>query len=161
LGERCPVSTTTTRGTIFNLSLEHNRGHIVKALLEGIGFNLRWILENFHRDFGFNTNTIRAIGGGSVNKKWMQGIANITGKTVETVTEPRMAGAIGVAACAFVGAGVFKDFSEVSELIKVDKVFTPREEKGEVFEPLFKTYKAIYTNLRKTYKDINLTRFNK
>lgn len=160
LGERCPVSTTTTRGTIFNISHEHNRGHMVKALLEGIGYNLRWILGNFQQDFGFSTDNIRAIGGGSVNEKWMQEIADITGKTVETITEPKMAGAIGVAACAFVGANVFKDFSEVSKLIQVNKVFTPRENKREVFEPLFRTYKAIYASLKKAYKDINLTRFN-
>ena len=80
LGERCPVSTTTTRGTVFNLSLEHKRGHMVKAMLEGIGFNLKWILDNYEKDFGLRVDTIRAIGGGSVNDKWMQGIANITGK---------------------------------------------------------------------------------
>jgi xylulokinase len=160
LGERCPVSTTTTRGTIFNLSIEHNRGHMVNALLEGIGYNLRWILENYQRDFGFKVDTIRAIGGGSVNDKWMQGIANITGKTIETITEPKMAGAIGVATCAFVGAGIFSNFSEVSELIQVDKVFTPQPGKKEIFDSLFKTYKSIYTNLRFTYKNINLQRFN-
>ena len=54
LGERCPVSTTTTRGTVFNLGLEHTRGHFVKALLEGVAFNLRWIFENYDRDFGFS-----------------------------------------------------------------------------------------------------------
>ncbi len=160
LGERCPVSSTTTRGTIFNLSLEHNRGHMVKALLEGIGYNLRWILENFQRDFGFETNTIRAIGGGSVNEKWMQNIANITGKQIETTSEPKMAGAIGAATCAFVGAGVFKDFSETSEFIHVDKVFVPQPEKKEVFDTLFKTYQEIYFSLRKTYKNINLSRFS-
>jgi xylulokinase len=160
LGERCPVSTTTTRGTIFNLSLEHHRGHIVKALLEGIGYNLRWILENYERDFGFRVNTLRAIGGGSVNDQWVQGIANITGKKIETITEPKMAGAIGAATCAFVGSGVFKDFSEVSQLIHVDKVFTPQPEKQKIFDTLFQTYKAIYSDLKKTYKKINLKRFS-
>lgn len=160
LGERCPVSTTTTRGTIFNLSLEHNRGHMVKALLEGIGYNLRWILENFQKDFGFEVGTIRAIGGGSVNDKWMQGIANITGKTIETITEPKMAGAIGAATCAFVGANILADFTEVTNLIHVDKVFRPQDDKKEIFDSLFKTYKAVYSNLKQTYKNINLPRFN-
>ena len=159
LGERCPVSTTTTRGTIFNLSLEHNRGHMVKALLEGIGYNLRWILENFKRNFGFEVDTIRAIGGGSVNDKWMQGIANITGKKIETIKEPKMAGAIGAATCAFVGAGIFKDFTETAALIHVDKVFVPQPAKKEVFDTLFKTYQEVYFSLKKTYKNINLSRF--
>jgi xylulokinase len=160
LGERCPVSTTTTRGTIFNLGLEHNRGHMVKAMLEGIAYNLRWILDNYERDFGFRIDSLRAIGGGSVNDKWMQGIANVTGKKIETITEPKMAGAIGAATVAFVGCGLFKDFSEASELIKVDKVFTPQPDNQEIFNGLFKTYKAIYANLKQTYKNINLKRFN-
>jgi xylulokinase len=160
LGERCPVSTTTTRGTIFNLSLEHNRGHMVKAMLEGIGYNLRWILDNYEKDFGFRIKRIRAIGGGSVNEKWMQGIANITGKNIETITEPKMAGAIGASACAFVGSREFKDFSEVSKLLQMNKVFSPQPGKQEIFSSLFKFYKAIYSDLRLTYKNINLKRFS-
>ena len=160
LGERCPVSTTTTRGTIFNLSIEHNRGHMVKAMLEGIGYNLRWILENYEKDFGFRVETLRAIGGGSVNDKWMQGIANITGKTIETITEPRMAGTIGAAMCAFVGNGTFNGFSEVSGFIQVDKRFEPDFDKKLIFNSLFKTYKSLYYELKRTYRNINLKRFN-
>jgi len=133
---------------------------MVKAMLEGIGYNLRWILENYERDFGLRVDTLRAIGGGSVNDKWMQGIANITGKRIETVTEPGMAGAIGAAACAFVGGGVFSSFTEVSELINVAKVFFPQTDKQEIFNSLFRTYKSIYSDLRQTYRNINLKRFN-
>lgn len=160
LGERCPVNTTTTRGTLFNLSLEHSRGHMVKALLEGIGYNLRWIMENFERDFGLNIRTIRAIGGGSVNDQWMQGIANITGKTVETTTQPKMAGAVGAATCAFVGAGIFSDFSEASGFIRLDKTFVPQEGKKSTFDTLFKTYQQLYFNLSKVYQQSNGSRFS-
>ena len=71
LGERCPVSTTTTRGTIFNLSLDHTRGHFVRALAEGIGYNLRWIIENYEKDYGFNIPSLRITGGGSQNDHCM------------------------------------------------------------------------------------------
>jgi xylulokinase len=67
LGERCPVSSTTTRGTIFNLGMEHSRGHFIRALFEGIGFNLRWIIENYEKDFRFKVSEFRFIGGGSQN----------------------------------------------------------------------------------------------
>ena len=56
---------------MFNLGQEHTRGHFVKALLEGVGYNLRWIFENYKRDFGFAPERIRAIGGGSVNESWI------------------------------------------------------------------------------------------
>ncbi len=125
LGERCPVSTTTTRGTVFNLGQEHTRGHFVNALLEGVAFNLRWIFENYQRDFGFRPAKIRAIGGGSVNESWMQGIANITGKQVETIDRPTMAGALGAASCAFVGSGLMDSFHQINNFIKVTQSFNP------------------------------------
>ena len=71
-----------------------------------------------------------------------------------------MAGAIGASICAFVGSGVFSGFPEATELIHVKKVFTPQPDKQEVFVTLFKTYKAIYSDLRQTYRNINLKRFN-
>lgn len=159
LGERCPVSTTTTRGTVFNLGLEHTRGHFVNAMLEGIGYNLRWIFEIYKNDFGFAPQKIRAIGGGSVNDQWMQGIANITGKTVETITQPTMAGALGAAACVFVGSGYFKDFDDINKIIKVKKTFTPDLSHKPLYDKLFQSYKNIYKGLRKAYIRANAERF--
>ncbi len=160
LGERCPVSSTTTRGTVFNLGQEHTRGHFVKSLLEGVAFNLRWIFENYRRDFGFDPITIRAIGGGSVNENWMQGIANITGKRVETIGRPTMAGALGAASCAFVGSGHFDSFDQINQFIEIQNTFTPDPAVKELYEDLFRSYKHIYRGLKKAYIEANLERFN-
>ncbi len=159
LGERCPVSTTTTRGTVFNLGQEHTRGHFVKALLEGVAFNLRWIFANYKRDFGFNPDTIRAIGGGSVNESWMQGIANITGLRVETIDQPTMSGALGAASCAFVGSGHFDSFHQIKQIIKQNKSFSPDPSVKELYSDMFKSYKDIYKGLKRAYTDANLERF--
>jgi xylulokinase len=132
----------------------------VNAMLEGVGFNLRWIFENFKRDFGFQPSKIRAIGGGSVNEGWMQGIANITGLEVETVDNPTMAGALGVATCVFVAEGILDSFSEVKAFIKQKATFQPDLEQKELYEKLFCSYKAIYKGLKKAYAQANLERFN-
>jgi xylulokinase len=161
LGERCPVSTTTTRGTVFNLGLEHGRGHVVKALLEGVAFNLRWIFENYRKDFGFRPTKIRAIGGGSVNGKWMQGIADITGMTVETISQPTMAGALGAAACVLVGSGGFRDFNDINRFIEVKQTFSPDPTLRDVYDPLFQSYKNVYMGLKKAYIEANFERFNR
>jgi len=159
LGERCPVSTTTTRGTVFNLGPEHTRGHFVKALLEGVAFNLKWIFENYQRDFGFNPEKIRAIGGGSVNENWMQGIANITGKVVETTTQATMAGALGAASCAFVGSGQMNSFHEISRFVEVRHTFYPDASLKDLYAELFESYKQVYRGLKKAYLRANLDRF--
>jgi xylulokinase len=160
LGERCPVSTTTTRGTIFNLGLEHTRGHFVRALAEGIGYNLRWILENYERDFGFSISSLRITGGGSQNDHWMQIFADVIQKYIETTNQPKMAGAIGAAMCVFVGSGKYKDFEEVNKLVKVKKVFTPDPGNSKIYDKLFKDYKDIYRSLKSTYIKANSKRFN-
>ncbi len=159
LGERCPVSTTKTRGTVFNLSLEHTRGHFVKALSEGIGYNLRWILENYERDFGFKITDLRFIGGGSKNNQWMQTIADITGRKITTTNHPIMAGAIGAAMCAFVGSGVFNSFSEVNRMVKPATVFSPELKNKPIYDDLFSNYKDIYKSLKGTYQRANSKRF--
>jgi xylulokinase len=159
LGERSPVSTTTTRSTIFNLSLEHSRGHFVKAMSEGIGYNLRWITANFKKDFGFTISGIRIIGGGAQNRQWMQTIADITGLPVTTTNHPAMAGAIGAAMCAFVGSGVFSSFSEVNRIIKPTAVFMPNAKNKPVYDDLFLNYKDIYHSLKGTYQRANSKRF--
>lgn len=160
LGERCPVSTTTTRGTIFNLSMEHNRGHFIRALFEGIGYNLRWIIENYEQDFNFNIPEFRFIGGGSQNDLWMQTVADITGRKVVTTNHPTVAGAIGAAMCAFIGAGIFKDFTEVEKIVRAKHTFNPNKDNSKIYNKLFKTYKDVYISLKGTYKKANQKRFN-
>ena len=66
------------RSTLFNIDPRHTREHLMRAVYEGIGYNLRWILENFKKDYGFYTRKFRIIGGGALNDAWMQMIADIT-----------------------------------------------------------------------------------
>ena len=118
-----------------------------------------WIFENYRRDFALQPDKIRAIGGGSVNAQWMQGIADITGMIVETTTQPTMAGAIGAASCAFVGSGTYKNFSEVNNFIGMKERFLPDQANAAIYDALFKSYKNVYSGLRKAYVEANLNRF--
>jgi xylulokinase len=159
LGERCPVSTTTTRGTIYNLGLEHKRGHFVKALAEGIAFNLRWIIENYQRDFGYGLDSLRITGGGSQNDHWMQIFADVTKRRIITTNQPKMAGAIGSAICAFVGAGIFSGFDKVKDIVKARHEFLPNSDNFEIYDELFTDYKNLYKSLKNTYAASNSKRF--
>lgn len=159
LGERCPVSTTTTRGTIYNLSLEHKRGHFVRALSEGIAYNLRWIIENYKRDFGYTLDSLRITGGGSQNDHWMQVFADVTKRKIITTNQPKMAGAIGAAMCAFVGAGIYDGFDKVREIVEPEKEFIPNKDNFEIYDDLFSDYQHLYKSLKRTYSNSNAKRF--
>lgn len=159
LGERCPVSSTTTRATLFNINPEHTREHLMRAVYEGIGYNLRWILENFTADYGIRCNSFRIIGGGALDASWMQIIADITGVEFGVVEDPRSAGALGGAIIAMIGLGKLKNFSEAKKFVKVEKTYIPNLDNKKIYDSLFATYKDVYYGLEKAYKSANGNRF--
>lgn len=159
LGERCPVSSTTTRATLFNINPEHTREHLMKAVYEGIGYNLRWILENFKKDYKISCNRFRIIGGGAQNDSWMQIIADITGVEFGVVENARHAGALGGAVIALIGLGHIKDFDSARKFIKESKVYKPNPKNKAIYDKLFVDYKNIYYGLKKAYKIANSDRF--
>lgn len=159
LGERCPVNTTTTRSTIFNLSHEHTRAHIARAHFEGIAYNLLWTIQNLERYFGFKINELKVTGGGSNSKTWMQIIADVTQRKIITTSQPKNAGALGAAMCAMVGSGTFKDFTEIHQLIQEKEIFLPNTKNKDVYYEQFRFYRRIYHQLKNTYAQINGERF--
>lgn len=159
LGERCPVSSTTTRATLFNMTMVHTREHIMRAMYEGIGYNLRWILENYSKDYGFSCDDFRIIGGGSLDNSWMQIISDITGKSFSVVKDPRNAGAVGAAMIALIGLGEIESFAATKEFVEVDKHYTPHKENSKIYDKLFADYKNVYRDLEKAYKNANSSRF--
>lgn len=159
LGERCPVSNTTTRATLYNISMEHTREHLMRAVYEGLGYNLRWIMENYQSDYGFKCENFRVIGGGGLNDPWMQIIADITGKKFGVVHDPRNAGAMGAAVVAMIGLGYLKGFDEVKNFVRVDKTYEPNPANRKIYDDLFRDYKNIYNGLKSAYEQSNGKRF--
>ena len=90
----------------------------------------------------------------------MQGIANITGKTIETVDRATMAGALGAASCAFVGSGQFRSFQDIRQFIEVKNSFEPDPSLNTLYTQLFLSYQDVYRGLKKAYIRANLERFN-
>lgn len=159
LGERCPVSSTTTRATLFNISLVHTREHLMRAVYEGIAYNIRWILQNFCRDYGIACDDIRIIGGGALDKGWMQILSDVTGRSIHVVENPRNAGAVGAAVVALIGLGELPDFAAAKRFVRVSTVFVPNEENRAVYDVLFMQYRQLYHALSGVYTEANGKRF--
>lgn len=159
LGERCPVSTTTTRSTLFNLSHLHTRAHFARAHFEGIAYNLRWSIHNLEIDFGFKIKELKITGGGTYNKTWMQIIADVTQRKIITTNQPKNAGALGAAMCAMVGSGVYNSFSDIKKIITIQDEYFPNDTNKTIYNQMFEHYQKIYHQLKKTYTSINQHRF--
>ena len=160
LGERCPVSSTTTRATLFNMTMVHTREHMMRAVYEGIGYNLRWILENYQKDYGFDCDGFRIIGGGGLDAGWMQIIADITGKRFSVVEDPRNAGAVGAAMVALIGLGHIESFADTKEFVKVMASYEPNKDNAAIYDKLFADYKQVYKGLEYAYRKANGKRFS-
>lgn len=161
LGERCPVSSTTTRSTLFNIDESHTREHLMRSIYEGIGYNLRWILENFNKDYKFACDTFRVLGGGAQNDAWMQIISDITGTEFTTVEQPRSGGSLGAAIIALKGLGEIDDFANAEKYIRVKNTFKPNSKNFNVYDKMFSSYKDIYYGLEQAYIRANGAKFTR
>lgn len=154
-GERSPIPDTTVRGGFVNLSLDHKRGDVARAVFEGVALHARWMLDGV-RGCGFEDKVLRAIGGGAKSKLWMQIYADVLGVNIETVGEPQHSGARGAALIAALGLGAYPDFASLRDAVKVTGVFTPREKNRQVYDEAFVTFKETYQRLKKLYQRVNV-----
>lgn len=159
-GERCPIFDTNVRSTFFNLGATHTRDHMIRAVYEGVAYNLRWIIDILDKNYNFKLSELRVIGGGSKSNEWMQILSDVTQRKVETIVNPQMSGAIGASIVAAIGSGYRKEFSCIHDLIKNDRIFTPIASNKKIYDELYITYKNIYHSLKKDYHNINSNQFN-
>lgn len=106
------------RGAFLNLDLRHTRADLVRATLEGIAFGLRNVLD----ELGKLTSVkppLTLVGGGANSSLWRQIIADVYGVPVVTTRAGQQAAALGAAALAAVGIGLWSDFSIIDEVSQV------------------------------------------
>jgi len=105
MGERTPHLDGSARGALVGLTASHTRGHVVRAILEGVAFSLRDTFTLF-QEMSVPVSSIRLGGGGARSPLWRQIQADVYGHSVEIV-EAEEGAAYGAALLAAVGAGVW------------------------------------------------------
>ncbi|MEZ5142709.1 MAG: FGGY-family carbohydrate kinase [Acidimicrobiales bacterium] len=153
-GERAPVTDTTVRGAFVNLSLDHSRGHLVRAVLEGVAHNLRWLLGVYDRA-GYPCPVLRTIGGGSRSDLWLQIVADVTQRRVEAVVRPQDAGAVGAALTVAVGLGDLPGYAAIKPLRPTDRVFAPDPATEAVHDRMHHAFRAAYPGLSRVGRMLN------
>jgi xylulokinase len=149
-GERVPVFDDSVRATFVGLSLHHGPGHILRAVMEGVAFQMRWALE-YGLDYGQPVERIRAVGGGSMGSEWIQIIADVLERRVETIAQPQDAGAIGAAACAIVGSGAQADYAFLTDRVEVTGTYLPDSAHALDYADRYAHYRRLYDALYPIY----------
>lgn len=145
-GERTPINDPEAKGMIFGLNLLHTRGHIYKAILEGIGYGINQHFEIF-RERGVETRNVMAVGGGVKNPVWLQAVSDICGVEQKYV-EIEIGAAYGDALLAALGTGHFKSVEEVSGLLKLKGRVVPDARNHAIYAPLARKYGELYQATR-------------
>jgi len=146
-GERTPYADPDARGSFTGLSLRHDRGALVRAVLEGVAYGLRDSLELL-RAMGVTPRVGRASGGGARSREWLEIVASVLGLPLE-LTAVEEGSAYGAALLAGVRAGTFADAQEaVSSCIRVRETVEPEASWAGAYEEGYARYRALYPALR-------------
>lgn len=153
-GERTPVADPCLRGGFFNLSLEHSRPDMVRAILEGVAFNTRWMLRPVERFLGRSLREITLAGGGGVSDTWCQILADVLNVPVRQLGEPMQANARGAAGIGAVGLGLLT-FPQAARLARVRAVYPPQPSSRDVYDRGFESFVEIHRRVRPLYRRLN------
>ncbi len=150
-GERAPILDHYARGGFVGLNMSHNKGHMARAVMEGVAYHLRWIGEEME-GVGFNIDGFNGIGGGCNSAIWVQIIADVTGKPFRVVRNHLEAGASGAALAVAVGMGVHPDMDSVDDLVEIDRVVEPNPENHARYGDFYREYRELYKVLSPIYR---------
>jgi len=152
-GERTPHADPNARGAFVGLTMAHTRGHMTRAIMEGVTYSLRDCLEIIE-ERGVGVKQVRASGGGARSPFWRQMQADVFGKTVVSMAADEGPG-YGVALLAAVGAGEFKDVPEACEAtVKTTGQTKPVAAARKAYDNGFPVYQSLYRSLRGEFKEI-------
>jgi xylulokinase len=151
-GERSPHNDPHARGSFIGLSLSHTRGHMVRALMEGVAYNMQNTLSLL-QEVGQTASEIRVSGGGSQSAVWRSIQADVFGRSVCRINSDQ-GPAYGVALLAGVGAGYYASVEEACQSIKVVEETACDAERAKYYERAFPLFKKLYRSLKEDFREI-------
>ena len=153
-GERTPHPDPLARGAWVGLTVRHRRGHLTRAVLEGVAFGLK---DSFALIQGAGLESFeqaRVSGGGSKSALWRQILADILSVELATINTTEGA-AFGAALLAGTGAGAWRDVETAcSETVKITGRVSPAARNEEMYARMYEQYRSLYPALTPTFKDL-------
>lgn len=153
-GERAPVEDRTLRAGLYNLSLNNTREDIIRAFLEGIAFNTRWLLAPVERFLGRPVDSIHIVGGGAQSDVWCQIFADVMNVEIKQVTDPIYANARGAAWIGAVGLGEIT-FSDIPQLVQFKQIYKPQSQHRTLYDEKFEIFQQIYRQMKGVFRRLN------
>lgn len=150
VGERSPIMDPKAKAGFVGIALRHGPGHFVRALLEGIAFALRQIIDTMV-GCGVDLTTLVASGNGLANPLWRQIASDILNRPLLQGADEQASerAGVGAAMIAGIGAGVFKGYQDVKRFAPVfDVVTEPNRDRAALYESRYRSFLEIYPRLK-------------
>ncbi len=142
-GERTPIFDPRARGLVAGLSLRHTRGHLFRAVYEGIAYGIRQILELLDSDIA-PVRRLVAVGGGTQGGLWTQIVSDVTGRP-QVIPEQTIGASFGDALMAAIGAGLVPPDTDWT---RAGREVQPNPATASTYERLYRSYVDLYPATR-------------
>ncbi len=153
-GVLAPGEDPYTRSAFFNQTARTTRAHYVRAVMEGVAFNLRWLKGHVERFIGRPFPALNFIGGGASSEIWCQIQADVLGCPVRRIANSRSANAIGAALAAFSALGEL-NVDDIPELVKIARTYDPDSKNSRIYDQQFREFLEFYKRMKPIYKRLN------
>lgn len=153
-GVNAPREDHYTRSAFLNQSARTTRAHYIRAVMEGVAFNLRWLKGYVEKFIGRPFPHLNFIGGGAASAIWCQIQADILGCPVRRIANARSANAVGAALAAFAALGALT-VAEIPGIVRVAETYQPSVENRQVYDQQFREFLEFYKRMRPIYRRLN------
>ena len=151
-GERSPIWDPDAKGVYYGLDFSKTKGHMIRSAMEGVAYSLKHNLD-IAENTGAVVEELLAMGGSANSLLWTQIKSDITGKPI-AVPSSDTATTLGAVILAGVGVGMYDSFEDaVKQTVKITRRHVPDMEKHELYMKNYKTYLALYENLKELMKE--------
>lgn len=157
-GERAPLWNSEARGVFFGLERTHTWIDFVWAIMEGVAFANRHILDLAEEATQERAREVRITGGAAHLDLWCQIKADVMGRELVRTTQPE-AGIFGAALVALQGLGIAPDRRKAqAELVQEEKRFFPQPLRQAWYERRYRIYRSLYPKLKESFQDLTSLR---
>lgn len=153
-GAQAPSSNPNARGGFLNLSLNTTRADMVRSILEGVAYNLRWLLPAVEKFAGHGFAELYFSGGGALSDEWSQVLADVMDRPLLQLDDPRHVITRATAFLAFERLGLV-EMTDFDKVCRVKRRYEPQPDGRAIYDELFEQFLAAFDRNRPIFDSLN------